>query len=153
MNIEILRTDSKNQNFINLIKELDAFLAITDGDEHGFYDQYNKTDAIKNVLVLYVDGVAVGCGSIKEYDADIMEVKRMFTKEEFRGLGLASKILKELEIWTKELGYEKCILETGKRQVEAISLYQKNNYTIIPNYGQYAEVENSVCFEKSLRAI
>lgn len=44
--------------------------------------------------------------------------------------------------------YEKCILETGKKQPEAIGLHQKNGYKIIPNYGQYAEIENSLCFEK-----
>jgi len=50
-----------------------------------------------------------------------------------------------------ELGYEKCILETGKKQPEAIALYKKNGYKLIPNYGQYAEVENSVCFEKEMK--
>jgi hypothetical protein len=39
-------------------------------------------------------------------------------------------------------------LETGTRQEAAILLYKKTGYRIIPNYGQYAEVENSLCFEK-----
>lgn len=63
---------------------------------------------------------------------------------------MASAILKELEIWTKELGYEKTILETGKRQTEAVALYEKCGYKVIPNYGQYSGVENSICFEKQL---
>ncbi len=67
-----------------------------------------------------------------------------------RGKGIASKILAELEIWATELFYEKCILETGKKQPEAIALYKKNGYNIIPNYGQYAGVENSLCFEKEI---
>ena len=50
-----------------------------------------------------------------------------------------------------ELSCEKCILETGKRQPEAIELYKKNGYRIIPNYGQYAGIENSVCFEKEVK--
>jgi putative acetyltransferase len=56
----------------------------------------------------------------------------------------------ELEAWAAELSYEKCVLETGKKQVEAIGLYQKNGYQKIPNYGQYIGVENSLCFEKKL---
>jgi putative acetyltransferase len=59
-------------------------------------------------------------------------------------------VLKALEDWAKELGYHKCILETGKRQPDAIALYQKNGYSIMPNYGQYQGVTNSVCFEKQL---
>ena len=65
-----------------------------------------------------------------------------------RGKGIASKILTELEIWCVELGYKKCVLETGKNQPEAIALYKKNQYNIIPNFGKYEGVENSVCFEK-----
>ena len=79
-----------------------------------------------------------------------MEVKRMFVDLAFRGNGIASIILNELEKWAKELGYSGCILETGKKQPEAIKLYKKNGYAIIPNYGQYKQVENSVCFEKAL---
>ena len=49
------------------------------------------------------------------------------------------------------MNYEKCILETGHKQPEAIKLYTKNLYTVIPNYGQYEGVELSVCFEKVLQ--
>ena len=65
-------------------------------------------------------------------------------------MGIASIVLTELEKWAREMGIKKCILETGKKQPEAISLYQKNGYAVIPNFGQYEDVENSVCFEKLL---
>jgi len=70
---------------------------------------------------------------------------------ESRGKGAASRVLTELERWANELLYKKCILETGKKQPEAIALYKKNGYKLIPNYGQYAEIENSVCFEKVVK--
>jgi putative acetyltransferase len=79
-----------------------------------------------------------------------MEVKRMFVVEEKRGQGIASKVLIELEKWAKELHYEKCILETGVKQPEAIRLYEKSGYRRIPNYGQYKDVAASVCFEKRI---
>lgn len=148
--MKILRTTSENFNFQKLVKQLDAYLAVMDGEEHGFYDQYNKIDSLKNCIVIFDNDEAVACGAIKAFDKQSMEVKRMFTLPEKRGKGLASAILNELESWTKELGYEKTILETGKRQTEAVALYQKCNYKVIPNYGQYAGVENSVCFEKEL---
>ena len=148
--MKILRTTSENQDFQNLVKQLDAYLAVMDGEEHGFYDQYNKIDSLKNCIVIFDNDEAVACGAIKAFDEKSMEVKRMFTLLERRGKGLASAILNELETWTKELGYKKTILETGKRQTEAVALYQKCGYKIIPNYGQYAGVENSVCFDKTL---
>jgi len=149
--LTIIRTNSNDQDFINLVKQLDAYLAVKDGRDHAFYDQYNKLDKIKHVVVAYDNHQPVGCGAIKEYDSNTMEVKRMFTLPECRGKGIATKLLNELEKWTIELGYEKCILETGKRQPEAIALYKKNGYKSIPNYGQYTGMDNSVCFEKEMK--
>ncbi|MGE5795510.1 MAG: GNAT family N-acetyltransferase, partial [Ignavibacteria bacterium] len=80
----------------------------------------------------------------------IMEVKRMYTIPEYRGKGIATRVLIELERWALELSYSKCILETGKKQPEAIALYKKNGYKLISNFGQYEGAENSVCFEKEI---
>ncbi len=148
--LTILRTDSKNADFILLVSQLDAYLRITDGEEHAFYDQYNKIDSIKYAIVAYMGSKPVACGAIKEFKKDIVEVKRMFVVPGERGKGIASKLLLELENWAIELCYHKAILETGKRQEEALILYAKNAYKIRENYGQYEGLENSVCFEKLL---
>ena len=149
----IIRTDSANHDFIDLVKRLDTYLALKDGRDHAFYDQYNKLDKIKHVIVAYENGKPVGCGAIKEYEANTMEVKRMFTLPECRGKGVATKVLAELEKLAAELGYKKCILETGKRQPEAIALYKRNGYKSISNYGQYIGMDNSVCFEKEIERV
>lgn len=148
--ITIERTNSDNTDFQSLVRELDKELAIRDGEEHGFYAQFNKIDAIKYVVVVYENKVAVGCGAIKSFDENSMEVKRMFVPLENRGKGVASIVLKELETWANELGFPKCVLETGLKQPEAIRLYEKNGYAKIPNYGQYIGMDNSICFEKVL---
>ena len=148
--ITTIRTDASHADFIALVKALDADLANRDGRDHSFYDQFNKIDTIKYAVVAYENGKPVSCGAIKEYTPGSMEVKRMYTLPEHRGKGTAAVVLKELELWAKELGYKTCVLETGKRKPEAIRLYEKNGYTYIPNYGQYAGVDNSVCFEKQL---
>ena len=149
--IKLIRTNSDNPDFIELVKYLDAYLAEKDGDDHSFYNQFNKIDKIKYAVVAYQDDVPTSCGAIKEYNTDTAEVKRMYTLPESRGRGIAGKVLTELETWAGELSYKKCILETGKRQPEAIALYQKMGYHVIPNYGQYAGIENSVCFEKEIK--
>jgi putative acetyltransferase len=148
--IIVKRTDSSNPDFQALVKELDKDLAIRDGEEHSFFAQFNKIDHIKHVVVAYLNNEAIGCGAVKQYNENTMEVKRMFVPVQARGQGIASVVLQELEQWCRELGFVKCILETGIRQPEAIKLYQKNNYYSIPNYGQYEGVESSVCFEKEL---
>jgi putative acetyltransferase len=148
--ITMKRTTPEDNDFRELVKELDIDLKKRDGEEHVFYAQFNKTDTIRHVVVAYEGQLPVGCGALKEYSIDAMEVKRMFVVPDKRGNGIASKMLYELENWSKELGYKKCVLETGKKQPEAIRLYQKNQYAIIPNYGQYEGVENSICFEKEL---
>lgn len=148
--LTITRTNSQNQDFIELVKLLDADLAIRDGEEHSFYDQFNKIDLIKYVLVAYESKKPIACGAIKLFESRIMEVKRMYVLPTFRGKKIAQNILLELEKWAVELGNEKCILETGKKQPEAIALYKKCGYNLIANYGQYTGVENSVCFQKLL---
>jgi putative acetyltransferase len=148
--LRLRRTQSDDRDFVELVRRLDADLAERDGDAHPFYAQFNKIDKIKFVVVAYEDGIPVACGAIKEFSPGIMEIKRMYTSPESRGKGIAGKVLDELERWAVELSCQKCILETGKKQPEAIRLYQKSGYQIIPNYGQYTGVENSVCFEKEL---
>jgi GNAT superfamily N-acetyltransferase len=146
------RTSSDDKHFRELVAALDAELRVRDGEDAGFYAQFNKVDTIRCVIVAYDEDKPVGCGAIKEYAARKMEVKRMYVSPDHRGRGIATRVLKDLETWAKELGCDGCVLETGKRQPEAIGLYKKCGYNVIRNFGQYENVENSVCFAKDLDA-
>ncbi|WP_374175329.1 GNAT family N-acetyltransferase [Flavobacterium tructae] len=148
--IKLKRTNSDDTDFRNLVVLLDQDLKIRDGDDHDFYNQFNKTDLIKHVVVFYENDIAVGCGAFREKEKDTVEIKRMFVHPDFRKRGIASQVLAELEQWAKEIEYRYTILETGKNQPEAISLYQKLGYTIIPNYPPYEKMENSVCMKMTL---
>ena len=148
--IKIIRKDSSNKDFRTLVSSLDAYLAETDGEEHMFYNQFNSSVDLKYVIIAYEDGEAVGCGALKEYLPKVLEIKRMYVSPNQRGKGIATKILVDLESWAHEQGCEKCILETGKKQHAAVILYKSNGYKIIPSYGQYVHIENSLCFEKKL---
>jgi len=145
------RTDSSDKDFRYLVSLLDKDLAIRDGDEHAFYSQFNKIENIRNVVVAYDNENAIGAGAFKEYQPAVVEIKRMFVLPEYRGKGIAFEILRQLEKWAAELNNTESILETGKKQPEAIALYQKSGYKIIPNYGQYENVQNSVCMSKKIR--
>ena len=148
--IEIKRTSSSEIDFQHLVSELDWELSKRNGETNEFFAQYNKIDQIKHVIIATIDDKPVGCGAMKAYDSDTMEIKRMFVPIEMRGKGIAVHILKNLEKWAKEMNYSKCILETGNKMLEAIRLYEKSNYKVVPNYGQYNGIEDSICFKKHL---
>jgi putative acetyltransferase len=150
--ISFRRTNSSDAGFQSLVKELDQYLASRDGDEHAFYAQFNKIDMLRHVLIAEMNSEAIACGAFKPYDEKTAEIKRMYVRPSVRGKGVATMILRELERWAREEGYLETILETGKRQPEAISLYKKNGYRVIPNFGQYEGKENSVCFIKIVGA-
>ncbi len=151
--LKLKKTNSQNEDFRDLVTLLDKELAERDGDEHSFYAQYNKVDAIKHVIIAYNDKVPVGCGAIKEYEPGTAELKRMFVHPDYRNMGIAGSMVAVLEQWAVELGFTSCILETGVRQPEAIALYKKVGYAVTPNYGQYKDVANSVCMKKRLIAV
>lgn len=144
------RTDSSGRDFRDLVQLLDADLAVRNGEDQAFYNQFNNIDVIKNCIVVYVDETPAACGAFKKFADDTIEIKRMYTHPDFRKRGLATAIVKELEKWAKELNYKKAVLETSLEQNEALSVYEKSGYIRIPNYGQYIGVEKSVCYEKIL---
>lgn len=144
------RTTFDNADFKTLVALLDKDLSIRDGEEHAFYAQFNKVQNIQHVIVCYRDDKPIGCGAFREYAHQKVEIKRMFVLPAYRGHGIAFNILKELELWALELSNTACVLETGKKQPEAISLYKKAGYDFIESYGQYKNVENSVCMMKSI---
>ena len=148
---EFLRTTSENEDFRQMVNELDIDLYKRNGDTQILYEQYNQVDHINHAIVVYVAGKPVGCGCFKLFDAETIEVKRMFVKPEMRGQKLSAGLLQELEKWAIEEGYSKAVLETGVRQVEAQGLYVKAGYFRTENYEQYLGMEDSICYRKALK--
>jgi putative acetyltransferase len=148
---QLIRTDSANTHFKKLAALLDQDLALRDGADHTFYAQFNKVDHIHHVVLVYQHDETVACGAFKPFEEKTVEIKRMYVLPEQRGKGIAAMVLQELENWAAEMGCNFCVLETGRKQPEAIGLYQKTGYEIIPNYGQYQGIENSVCMKKMIR--
>lgn len=148
--IQLRRTNADDPGFRALVVELDRDLAIRDGEDHAFYAQFNTIAPLQHVVVVSDGDMPVGCGAFKAFGNGAVEIKRMFTAPTHRKQGVGAAVLGELERWAKELGHACCVLETGVKQPEAIALYTGRGYTVIPNYGQYAGMENSVCFQKRL---
>jgi putative acetyltransferase len=148
--LKLTRTNSQHPDFILLIKQLDEGLQEINGDQHGFFSQFNKTDSIKNVVIAYMNDQAAGCGAFKRHATGAAEIKRMFVDPVLRGRGIGKDILKELETWAAESGFTHCVLETAKILKPAVNLYQNSGYEITPNYEPYVGVDTSVCMRKEV---
>lgn len=145
------KLSNTHEDFCALTHALDAELGVRYGKEQALYDQHNVIDPIETALVGYEDDLPVACGCFKKIDDKTVEIKRMFVSPTYRRRGFSSQILRALEAWAAELGFSEARLETGKGQPEAIALYTKMGYAVIPNYGPYVGMENSVCMSKTVR--
>jgi GNAT superfamily N-acetyltransferase len=101
-------------------------------------------------VVAWLDGVAVGCGGIRQYDATTGEIKRMYVKPDLRRQGISRVVLEELEARARGIGYTRLVLETGTRKPEAIALYESSGYDAIEPYGFYKQAPMSRCYAKPL---
>ncbi len=144
------RTNSNDSDFKALIVLLDEDLHKINGEIQAAYNQHNLLDFIETVVIAYIDGLPAGCGCFKKFDDKTVEIKRMFVTETQRCKGIASAILKELELWAREIGYTHTVLETGKKHTEALGLYHRFGYVITKNYEPYVGMPDSVCMRKRI---
>ena len=91
-----------------------------------------------------------GIAGFKKYDDECAEVKRVFIKQGYRGRGISNKLMELLEKAAREKGYHYLILESGEPLIAAMALYRKIGYKVIPNYGQYKDMPDSICMKKKL---
>jgi phosphinothricin acetyltransferase len=147
--------DPLHPHAVMLIKQLSAELAPRYGDDGraGFTPEDVRVPRAAFVIARLA-GQPVGCGALRPL-ADLgpqpaAEVKRMFVVPDARGHGVARSVLARLEELARDFGYQRIVLETGDRQLEAIRLYERAGYARIPCYGRYAERSWSVCFGKQL---
>jgi len=135
----------------NLIAELDAHLEplYLGESRHGFSVQKLIADSVA-FFVIRVDGAPAGCAGIKLFGSDYGEVKRMYVRPEFRGVGLAKLLLDHLADYARKHGAETLRLETGIFQHAAISLYEHVGFQRIAPFGEYREDPVSLCYEKRI---
>jgi putative acetyltransferase len=136
---------------IQLISELDAVLQPNYPPEsrHGFSVEKLLSQGVA-FFVVRVDGVPAACGGVKLYGSEYGEVKRMYVRPQFRGLGLGRLMLDHLAAYAHQQGIDVLRLETGIYQKEAINLYERYGFQRIPPFGEYFEDPVSLCYEKRL---
>jgi DNA-binding MarR family transcriptional regulator/GNAT superfamily N-acetyltransferase len=85
-------------------------------------------------LLVRFDGQPAGCGVLKALDADTGEILRMWVDRAHRGLGIAGRLLDELERHAAERGHRTVRLYTNRSLDEAKSMYRARGYAEIPRY-------------------
>lgn len=149
---EFIRTDGKNRDFIENCRLLDMDLDKRVGKEiqRDKYTKYNQLDEIREAIVVYEDHRPVGGGAIRRYNDSDVELKRIFVRPEYQKQGIGTKLVSLLIEWAKESGYRRIILETGELLKESCAVYQKLGFQVIPNYGPYVNMPESLCMAKEL---
>ena len=150
MNVKYEYFSTVTTDFEDLSNEFNREFMEKFGKAQEKYQKYNLLDNIKDVIICYFDEKPIGCVSIRFYYNDVYELKRMFIKSKYRGLGISKIMLAMIENRAKEKGINKIILETGAHLEQAVQLYKKSGYQKIVNYGDYANIPESICMEKIL---
>lgn len=151
-NLEFKDADGSDPDFALLCGRLDRKLdEIVGGKfQRSQYEQYNHRDNIHDVILVYREGEPVACGGFKMYDEEHAELKRIFVEGTCQGIGLGAEIVRRLEAKAKIVGYRWCILETGEPLQAACHVYKRAGYKVIPNYGQYVNMPDSICMERKI---
>lgn len=149
---QFVHTDGGNPAFISLCHALDDFLnqLVGGAENRAEYVPYNALDDIHDAIVIYDGDCPIGCAGFKKYDDTCAEVKRVFIRQDYRGLGISHRLITLLEAAAKEQGYCCFILESGEPLIAAMALYRKIGYEVIPNYGPYRDMPESICMQKAL---
>jgi putative acetyltransferase len=134
-----------------LIQELEGELApfYPSESRHGYSVAKLLPEAVAFFLIRE-DGVPAGCGGVKFVGTEYGEVKRMYVRPQYRGLGLARQMLDHLADCTKNQGIHVLRLETGIHQRDAIRLYEGMGFQRIPPFGEYKEDPLSRFYEKRI---
>ncbi|MCH2045209.1 MAG: GNAT family N-acetyltransferase [Saprospiraceae bacterium] len=152
--MQIKRTTSDDADFKHLAQLLDQELYKRYPDVQPDYDHYNEYEEAIDALLIYIEDQPVACGALKTLASqkDWVEIKRIYVNPNYRGKGLGKQLILALEAWIMTSNCKSIVLETGVRMPEAMQLYQKMGYQIVPNFPPYIGLPHSICMRKLIKA-
>jgi putative acetyltransferase len=134
-----------------LIAELDAYLIPLYPNEYHY--GYSIEQLLEEEVAFFIirhEGIAAGCGGIKLFSTPYGEIKPMYVRPPFRGLGLGRRMLEHLTAYALQHGVHMLRLETGIYQPEARRLYERYGFQRIPPFGNYEAGPFNVFYEKQI---
>ena len=151
--MESVITNEKDERFIELTKELDNEYFQNIGDAVFKYQDYNDLNDPHIVILVLNWSKPIACGSFRLFDKDTIEIKRLYVKKRYRRKGIAYKMVKQLEKMAIEENFRYSIIETGKDNEAAISLYRKLDYEPIENFGIFKDDDLCICMKKEFKSL
>lgn len=145
--LEFIWTDGNNEEFHRFYLETeDYYSSIVGGKKNreGFIP-YNLSESISDVLLAYMDGVAVGCAGLKKYNDSDVEIKRVWVEPDYRGRHIATELMDRIEDKAREMGFKRAVLQTRPIMEDAVGLYEKRGYELIGNYPPYDKLGGAIC--------
>lgn len=152
MQITIVEASPGSPEAVALINELDEYLNQLPYPERSRH-AYSIDKLLREGVAFFVahyQGNSAACGGIKLFDGEYAEVKRMYVRPVYRGLGLGKTMLNHLAEYARERQVKLLRLETGIFQTEAIGLYDRYGFERRSPFGEYEEDPLSLYFEKSI---
>ncbi len=146
--IEIAEVAPEDPRLAPLIAALRAELDARYPEEIDF--EHPQVRQAARFLLVLAGGAAVGCCAVQPLDGGEAELKRMYVDPAWRGRGIARRLMPEAEKLAARTGARLFKLETGVRQPDAITVYERAGFTRIPNYPPYDRWDLSVCYAKPL---
>ena len=143
------RPDTANAKV--LIAELEAYLEPLYPREsrHGYSVEKLIGEGVSFFLIRN-SGMPAGCGGVQLFGTEYGELKRMYVRPQFRGLGYGKLLLEHLADYARSRGVGLLRLETGIHQHAAIGLYEGAGFRSIPPFGEYKEDPLSRFYEKRI---
>jgi putative acetyltransferase len=148
VSVEIVEVDPEDPRLSSLIAALRAELDARYPEEISFSHPTVKAQA--RYLLATLAGEPVGCCAVQPLDDGECELKRMYVAPEARGRRIATRLMVDAEAIARRLGAGRIKLETGPRQPEAITVYERAGFARIPNYAPYDQWDLSYCYAKAL---
>ncbi|MDR6726349.1 GNAT superfamily N-acetyltransferase [Paenibacillus amylolyticus] len=141
--------DVRSEDSVQLMKELSEELGLLYGGDGTAGFQLSDVEVPRSAfIVARLDGYPVGCGAIRPLDENSVEVKRMYTRSDYRRKGVAQAILAEAERLANHFAYRNLKLQTGPLQPEAAALYERMGYYRIPIF--HGDWDQVLAYQKDL---
>ena len=146
--MQMILTDEKDERFLKLVDELDKGYYERIGDELKKYGAYNEFRDPHIVILALYNGMEIGCASYRVFDKDSVEFKRVYVKKDYRKMGIAYNLIKQLEKLVIEDNFRFSYIVTGKNNCPAIKLYKKLDYKPTDKFGQFKDDDAVICMKK-----
>ncbi|MDF2650097.1 MAG: hypothetical protein K0Q73_5902 [Paenibacillus sp.] len=150
--ITVAPEDVRSRDSEQLIRELSTELGVLyDSDGNAGFHPSDIEVPRAAFVVARVEGHPVGCGALRLLDDTTVEVKRMYTRSDYRRKGVAQAILAEIDRLAIEFGYSSIKLQIGPKQPEAAALYERVGYYRIPIFSGYWDLV--LAYQKDLTLV